>query len=109
MNAALDVVAVVLLLAGGLLMLAGSVGLLRLPDFFARSHSAGNTDTLGVVVILAGLMVLEGWTLQSAKLGLVAIFAGLANPVAIHALARAAFRFGVRPRLEEEAPQQERE
>lgn len=99
MNGLVMAIAIVFLVAGGLLMLAGSVGLLRLPDFFARSHSAGNTDTLGVVVILAGLMVLEGLTLQSAKLALVAVFAGLANPVAIHALARAAFRFGVRPRL----------
>jgi multicomponent Na+:H+ antiporter subunit G len=94
-----DSVAILLLLAGGLLMLAGSIGLLRLPDFYTRSHSVGNTDTLGVVVILAGLMVFEGWTLESAKLGLVALFACLANPVAIHALARAAYRFGIRPRL----------
>jgi multicomponent Na+:H+ antiporter subunit G len=94
-----DAIAVALLVLGGALMLAGSIGLLRLPDFYTRSHSVGNTDTLGVVVVLAGLMVFEGWTQESAKLGLVAIFACLANPVAIHALARAAFRFGIRPRL----------
>jgi multicomponent Na+:H+ antiporter subunit G len=97
-----EVLAVSLLLAGALLMLAGSIGLLRLPEFYSRSHLASNTDTLGMVVIIAGLMVLEGWTMASAKLGLVALFAGLANPVAIHALARAAFRIGLRPRLEGE-------
>lgn len=92
-------VSVTLLVLGALFVLAGSVGLLRLPDFFSRSHAAGNTDTLGVIVILAGLMVYEGWTLDTAKLGLVAVFASLVNPVAVHALARAAFRFGIRPRL----------
>lgn len=88
-----------LLAAGALLMLAGSIGLIRLPDFYSRSHAAGNTDTLGVVVILAGLIVLEGPSLEAAKLGLVALFICLANPVAVHALARAAFRFGIRSHL----------
>jgi multicomponent Na+:H+ antiporter subunit G len=102
MSAAQEILAAALLVAGALLMLAGSIGLLRLPEFYSRSHLASNTDTLGMVVILAGLMVFEGWTLASAKLALVALFAGLANPVAIHALARAAFRIGLRPRLENE-------
>lgn len=94
-----NLLGIALLLAGAFMMLAGSIGLIRLPDFYSRSHAAGNTDTLGVVIILAGLIALEGLTLQSAKLGLVAIFASLANPVAIHALARAAFCFGIRVRF----------
>lgn len=101
-----NIFAMALLVGGGLLVLAGSIGLIRLPDFYSRSHAAGKTDTLGLVVILAGLMVLEGLNLQSAKLALVGVFACLANPVAVHALARAAYRFGVRPRL---GPQDGRE
>jgi multicomponent Na+:H+ antiporter subunit G len=80
-----------LLIVGAFALLAGSVGLLRLPDFYSRTHATGSTDTLAVVIVIAGLIVLEGATLDSAKLALVAVFVCLANPVAGHALAHAAY------------------
>lgn len=91
-----------LLLSGALLLMAGGIGLIRLPDFYSRSHAASNTDTIGVVVTLLGLIVLNGLALESAKLGLVALFACLANPVAVHALAKAAFRLGIPGRFGDE-------
>ena len=43
----------VLCLAGGLFfVLAGTVGVIRLPDFYTRLHAAGMTDTLGAELIL---------------------------------------------------------
>lgn len=47
----------ILLVIGGLLTLVGSLGLLRLPDFFARIHgpSMGNTMGTGAVLIASML------------------------------------------------------
>lgn len=86
-----------LVLFGLLLMFTGSIGILRLPDFYCRSHASGKTDTLGIVVLLLGLTVYEGFTLTSAKLVIGIMFISLTNPVVAHAMARAAMRFGLRP------------
>ena len=102
-------VAILLILFGALLMFTGSLGLLRLPDFFCRTHASSKVDTLGIMVLLAGLAVHEGFTLTTAKLAIAIAFIGLTNPVAAHALARAALQIGVKPWLSKRpAPSKER-
>ena len=92
-----EIVSLVLLVAGAFFLLAGSVGIVRLPDFFTRTHATGKTDTLGLILALAGLAVHDGITLNSGKLLVAAVFVGLTAPVGTHALARAAYRSGLRP------------
>ena len=75
----------------------GSIGVIRLPDFYARSHAATKPDTLGVVLSMLGLAVLEGPSLGSVKLLLIMVFIALTTPAAIHALARSALRSGLEP------------
>jgi len=94
-----DITAVILISGGVFFLLIGSIGLIRLPDFFSRSHATGKADTLGLMLVLTGLMVYEGLTLNSAKMLIILVFVGLTNPTATHALARAAFLFGVKPRF----------
>jgi len=54
----LIVVIVILLMAAGVFfMLTGAIGLLRLPDFYTRLHATGKCDTLGEVLIIAGLLI----------------------------------------------------
>jgi len=80
-----------LLLAGGVgILLIGSLGLLRLPDFYTRLHPAGMIDTLGAGLILLGLMPQAGPTLVTIKLLLILLLLWFTSPVASHALARAA-------------------
>lgn len=83
--------------AGAFFMLVGSMGLIRLPDFYSRSHATGKTDTLGILLVICGLILFEGFTLNSAKMLIIGVFVGLTNPTATHALARAAFNLGLRP------------
>ncbi len=78
-------------------MLTGSIGIIRLPDFFARTHAASLVDTVGIIGLLFGFAIYEGLTLTSGKLVLAAVFVALTNPVTAHALGRAALRLGVRP------------
>jgi multicomponent Na+:H+ antiporter subunit G len=76
----------------------GHLGLLRLPDFYTRAHAASKPDTMGVVLVMAGLAVLEGIaTITGVKLMLIAVFVGIANPVAVHVLSRSAVARGLKP------------
>lgn len=91
--------AVVSVVAGLFFVLAGTLGVLRLPDFYTRMHAAGITDTLGAELILLGLVLQSGFTQTSAKLGLVAFFLLLTSPTATHAVANAAHHAGLKPLL----------
>ena len=93
----LDVLSCALILAGSAFVLIGGIGLVRLPDFYTRIHAAGITDTLGSWLILAGLMVHEGFTLNTAKLAMLLFFLLATSPLASHALAKAAFIRGLDP------------
>ncbi|MCH8475154.1 MAG: monovalent cation/H(+) antiporter subunit G [Opitutales bacterium] len=93
----------VLIALGLLTMFVGSLGLIRLPDFYTRSHAASMVDTTGIIILLLGLVFLIGPSQAGLKLLIGVVFVILSNPVAIHALARAAFRSGQRPLLGEAA------
>ena len=115
-------------LAGGIFfMTVGAVGVLRLPDFYSRTHAASKPVTLGVLGLLAALVLFVGNATQGpprtrAEAGaaaevqrevgesagepttaavtkglLVLAFFFIAAPVGSHMLARAAHRAGVRP------------
>ncbi len=94
---ALDVVSWICLLGGGLAALIGGLGMLRLPDVFARMHGAGMIDTLGLGLILLGLMIQAGFTMITVKLVLVMAFVLVTSPITTHALARACLHGGIRP------------
>lgn len=84
-----------LILLGAFFVLTGALGILRMPNFFARLHPAGVTDSLGVSFVLVGLMLHAGLTLVSGKLLLLMLFLLLTSPTACYALAKAAFLSGM--------------
>jgi multicomponent Na+:H+ antiporter subunit G len=94
-------ITIVLVVCGAFFMLVGSIGVIRLPDFFSRSHATSKTDTLGIMLVLGGLAVYEGFTLSRLKLLIIIVFVVLANPVGSHALARAAYFIGLKPWVRE--------
>ena len=97
-----DRLVIVIMLAGTLVTLAGTIGLLRLPDFYTRLHATGKCDTLGTGLILTGLIIFHfvhysSTPLVPIKLLILIIFVFVANPTATHAIVKAAYRTGVRP------------
>ena len=92
-----EIVTIVLLVCGSFFLMVSSVGLIRLPDFYTRAHAVGKSDTLGVMLVLAGLAVYSGLNLTTFKLVIIILFVLIANPTATHAIARAALRFGLSP------------
>jgi multicomponent Na+:H+ antiporter subunit G len=104
-----DWLAIFFILGGVFFLMVGSIGLIRLPDFYSRSHATGKSDTLGIMLVIFGLILYEGLTLNSAKLLIILVFVGLTNPTATHALARAAFQFGLKPRFTRKSPAKKKE
>jgi len=92
-----DGVVVVLACVGAFFFLIGTLGMLRFPDFYARTHAATKCDTVGAGAILAALALYRGVEPDSLKLLLLAALVLLSSPTAAHALARAAFRTGHEP------------
>ncbi len=101
-----EIIAVLLMLGGVGFMLIGSIGINTLPDFYTRCHAAGKVDTLGIVLLLAGMMVHEGLSLNSLKLVLVICFVLMTSPVATHFLMRRAFIAGFRFWSKPDAPKE---
>lgn len=87
------------ILMGLFFVFAGTIGVLRLPDFYTRIHAAGMTDTLGAEMILLGLIIQSGFTQTTLKLLMISFFLLLTSPTATHAVAHAAHRAGLKPKL----------
>ena len=93
----IDILSGLSIAAGVVALLTGSIGLIRLPDLYSRTHAVGMMDTAGVGFIILGLIIHEGFTLISVKLALVGIFLFFTSPIATHAVAQVAFRSGLKP------------
>ena len=98
--AIVDVLSWICLVAGGAFCVIGGVGLLRMPDFYTRMHAASVTDTLGMGLMMLGMVLQAGLTLVSAKLVIIVLLLLLTGPAATHALARAALHRGLKPLLD---------
>lgn len=100
---------IILVLGGTFFLMVGSIGINRLPDFYARAHASGKVDTLGILMFLSGLAVFQGFTLNTAKLLLIILFVALTSPVASHQISRRALLSGLNPWHKNEREKKEQE
>lgn len=86
----MDTVAGVLAIAGAVLMVIAAIGLLRLPDIYARMHAAAKVPTLGLafVAVAAALTVDDARVRSLLAVALLFVTA----PAAAHLVGRAAYR-----------------
>jgi multicomponent Na+:H+ antiporter subunit G len=105
MNFILDIISWVCLVAGGVILIIGTIGMLRFPDFFTRLHAASVIDTLGSMLIVLGLILQAGLSLITIKLLLIIFFILFTTPTAAHALARAALHGKLKPVLSKNGEQ----
>lgn len=87
----------VCMLGGIFFLLAGSIGLIRFPDFWSRLHAVSIMDSAGVILFILGMMLHSGLNLITVKLAIIGIFLFITGPTASHAVANAAFVSGSRP------------
>jgi multicomponent Na+:H+ antiporter subunit G len=97
---ALDIASWVFLTLGGISVLIGGIGALRLPDLFTRMHAASVTDSIGAILVLVGIMLQAGLSLATIKLLAILLFLLLTSPTASNALAAAAMMAGSKPGID---------
>lgn len=86
-----DIIVTIFLFGGLFFFMVGTIGIIRFPDVFTRAHSAAKCDTLGAVLCLSSLAVLEGISMVSLKITLILVFVWIANPTATHLIAKAEY------------------
>ncbi len=84
-------------LAGLFFLVVAAIGIIRFPDVFTRSHAVSLTDSLGAFLLLIGLAMYEGLSMNVLKILAVLALLYLQNPVIAHATLRAAVRAGLKP------------
>ncbi len=87
----IEIMAGILSLIGIFFFFVGVLGLFRFPDALTRIHAAAKCDTLGAFLIIFALILLQGWSSETIKLGMIIAFIWLTNPTGSHVIARAAY------------------
>lgn len=93
----------ILLICGLIFFTGGSVGILRMPDFYSRLHPAGKLDTAGQFITMSAiaLYILQDFNLHNlltaTKIVLIVIFVYITSPTATHAIVDAGVRAGLAP------------
>ncbi len=99
----MNIIVPFLLIMGLFFFTGGSIGILRMPDFYSRLHPAGKLDTAGQLLTLSAiaLFVLQDFSLQNflmaSKILLIVIFVFITSPTATHAIIDAGMRAGLKP------------
>jgi len=96
----------ILMVAGLVFALAGTKGVIQMPDAFCRMQASTCISTLGMMgVILAGALY-AFFVMGSVGTGVKVLLVGLLiltiNPVGAHAIAKGTYKSGVRPDKEME-------
>ncbi len=93
----IEVLSGALLLSGCALMLLAAIGLVRLPDYYCRSHAVAKATTLGIGQILIAVWLQMGTEVAGLKIALALIFQFVTIPVASHLMSLTALRRGLAP------------
>jgi multicomponent Na+:H+ antiporter subunit G len=87
-----DWLAAGLVLAGLAFFVAGTIGLLRLPDPLSRLHALTKADNLGLLLVALGLLVQDPDLLLGLKLALIWLLVLAAGATGAHLIAKRAIR-----------------
>ncbi len=76
--------------------LSGAVGILRMPDLYTRIQCSSKNVTMGTLPLLLAVVIDKGVvSTYGSRALLVAVLVLVINPMAAHALTRAAYRTDV--------------
>jgi multicomponent Na+:H+ antiporter subunit G len=93
----LDYVSCTLLLAALFFFVAGTVGLLRLPDLYSRLHALTKADNVALgLTVLALLVQAESWH-ETFKLGVIWVLVTVASATVCYLVSSEALRRGKQP------------
>ncbi len=89
----LEALASLLLLTGGIFIMIGALGMLKLPDFYTRLHAPTKATTLGIGCILIASMALHAMRGQGLSIQelVISLFLFITAPISAYMIAKAAF------------------
>jgi len=87
-----EVIAITLITVGLMFFIAGSIGLLRLPDLYSRLHALTKADNVGLGMMILGIIIISGDLLISLKLILVWVLVLASSAASAHLIAQRARR-----------------
>lgn len=86
---------------GLIFALAGTKGVLKMPDAFSRMQASTCIATLGMIGVVIGSLIYAIGVMHSASTAVKIVVIGLmilvTNPIGSHVLARGAYKGGIRP------------
>ena len=82
------VISAALTLGGLFCLLSGVVGVFKFRYALSRVHAAALLDTVGILLMLLGVIVATGFTVASGKMLVVIAFLWLTSPVSGHLIGR---------------------
>ena len=83
-----EIIAAICIIIGLLVFLCGTYGVFRLKYVLNKMHAAALGDTMGLLMIVLGLIILSSNVFVIAKFVLVILFFWLTSPIATHMLAK---------------------
>jgi multicomponent Na+:H+ antiporter subunit G len=89
---ALDTASALLAVFGALFFIAGTVGLLRLPDLFSRLHALTKADNLGLGMIMIAVLLQVPQLLFALKMLLLWVLVMVSGATGAHLIAKRAVR-----------------
>ncbi|MGI9400899.1 MAG: monovalent cation/H(+) antiporter subunit G [Rhizobiaceae bacterium] len=92
-----EIISWILIVSGGAFSVIGAIGQLRFPDFWARLHAASVSDSAGMILLIAGMILQSGVSLIAAKLIIIGAFLYITGATSTHAVASAALVSGLKP------------
>lgn len=87
-----DVISIILLVAGAVFFLAGTVGILRFPDVYTRLHALTKADNLGLGFMAIALMLQSGSLAASLKYLVIWLLIMFSSSLSAFLVANAAHR-----------------
>ena len=97
----LKILSDVLIACGAFFALVGVLGILRMPDTFCRMQASTCIPTLGVIGVTLGGLIHAIFIMGSAgtavKIAVIGLLILVTNPVGSHAIAKGAYKAGIRP------------
>lgn len=100
------VIAAILIALGVVVMAIGTFGVFRIKYVLNRMHAAAMGDSLGIMLIAAGVCVIFGFSFVTLKVLCVLLLFWIASPTCSHLLA--GFEVSTNDKIKEECEEEEK-
>ena len=91
-----EIIAYILVGLGILMAAFGVLGLFRFPVIYMRLLVSSNVDSVGLTLMLTGMMIISPDYLFALKIFIVLVLSLVTSPLAAHAVAASAYESGYR-------------